>query len=500
MRVESLLKNQAQKEFVAIIHGHESITYADWHKQSRNLSEKINEYTQCCQRHIGILLPNSIDFAVSYFACVYAHKIIVPIDVDATSHEIMKIIEFCEIDCLITTTAIFLEKLSRLEQYQYQLNCILVDAGGLAVINRERPYIKKTIDLNPDYNYETPYLILHTSGTTNNPQYVMLSQKNIMSSLQASMALLKITEESSSLIVLPMQYVYCHTSQFLLHVYAGAQIVIADELSTPQYLLTLVQNYGITNFASVPSLLIGLADYKGSSSFDLLSLEFICFGGGMMQSEILKRLMHRYSSVKFLQGYGLTECSSRVTLSPEDSVHSKFGSVGKPVPGVTVNILDPNGKTLAPGETGEIVVSGNNVMVGYFKQDDETKKVLADQRFYTGDVGYLDADGFLYLCGRKKNIIIRGGKNIFPEEIETILLLHPRIHDAYVYKKENQYYGEVPCAKLVAEGDVTKETVIAHCRGYLSEYKIPRIIQFVQMIQKTCNGKVKRENEWIRAL
>lgn len=179
-------------------------------------------------------------------------------------------------------------------------------------------------------------------------------------------------------------------------------------------------------------------------------------------------------------------------LLPEDSIR-KIGSVGKAIPNVEVEIMDCNECVLAQGEIGEIVVRGPNVMLGYFKREDLTKKTLLNGWLHTGDLGYIDKDGYLYLTGRKKNIIISGGINIYPEEIEELLMNHPAVSECCVISEQHYLLGEIPIAKIVLKQDfIDSNELYKYCKHNLSNYKIPKRFDFVSELSKTYNGKVKR--------
>lgn len=210
----------------------------------------------------------------------------------------------------------------------------------------------------------------------------------------------------------------------------------------------------------------------------------------------IEELVKRFPSIGFIQTYGQTECSPRVTaLLPSDAL-KKIGSVGKPIPNVQIKICDENGKAADFYEKGEILVNGDNVMKGYYKRDEITCSVKIDSWLHTGDIGYLDEEGYLYLVGRKKNIIISGGINIYPEEIEQMLMNYGGVKESYVYGIEHDILGEVPVAEIVLKDDefLNVNEILNFCKERLAPYKVPKKIKVVKSLEKTYNGKIKRVN------
>jgi long-chain acyl-CoA synthetase len=289
-----------------------------------------------------------------------------------------------------------------------------------------------------------------------------------------------------------MCFGYCNTAQFLTHIYLGASIIILDTMFLPKQFFQIVEQERITNFNCVPSMLLMLLEYKYSDKYDYSSLRYICFGGSKMPESKLKMLIEKYSAIGFVHTYGQTECSPRVSaLMPQDSL-LKLGSVGKPIPGVRVKIINEAMEECLEDEIGQIIVSGPNVMKGYYKQPEITNDTILDGWLYTGDLGYKDKDGYLYLTGRLKNMIITSGINIYPEEIEEIILEHNSVSDVCVVGENDEILGEVPVAKVVLKSEVDPRILIDYCKERLASYKIPVRFDYSTELPKTYNGKIVR--------
>lgn len=485
-RIEEILENKKNDDKIAIIHNNNSITYSQLYKGAANICEIIKEKT-INSINIGIILPNSINYALAYFSILFSKKTVVPIQPKSTIDEIKNILAFCEIDLIISDSS-FLKTADLISNsYKYSFSVYYIDLDK-TIIYKKSDYINKSeLDKNKIVNNKIA-IMLHTSGTTSNSKIVMLSHKNLVSNIESNICSLNLTQNETTLICLPMCFGYCNTAQFLTHIYLGAKIVIMDLPFIPSRFFDIVNSNNVTNTTMVPTMLVMLNNY--THGFNSKStLKFICFGGGTVSNKMINSLMNKYNSIRFIQTYGLTECSPRVTAMISSLYNkNKIGSVGKPIPNVKIKIEKID------NEFGEILISGPNVMVGYYKNDVLTSKIIEDGWLHSGDIGYLDNDGFLFITGRIKNVIISGGINIFPEEIENIILNIPGINNVLVYGKEHNILGEIPCAKVVLENKkITKNEIKKYCKQKLSDYKIPVEIDFVNKLEKTYTGKLKRK-------
>lgn len=488
----TLLEKQKENKKIAIKYGDASITYKDWYEKSVGFSRKINETASDASINIALFLPNSIDYAIAYFSILFSDKVVIPIGTETKGLELLSVLKYCEIDLIVTCTKYQENILEYLSEYDYQMKILFLDNEEIFTVNKNLQFIKKS-SLHLNGSEDDTAVMLHTSGTTSSPKRVMLSHGNLINNIQSNILSLQLIETDIVLISMPMYFGYCNTAQFLTHTYLGASMVIMDGLFFPKRFFQKVQDEKITNFTGVPSMLLMLLEYKYADKYDISSLRYICFGGGSMPVIQLKSLMTKMKNVGFVQTYGQTEASPRTTaLLPKDSL-SKIGSVGKPIPFVDVQVVDSFGHTLNSGKIGEIVIHGKNVMKGYYKQGKLTKKKIKNGWLYTGDLGYLDCDGYLYIIGRKDNVIISGGINIYPEEIEEVLLQNPQVKEACVISEKHKYLGEVPVAKIVLnEHANTSIDFKEYCMQRLTDYKIPVRFEIFDKLEKTYNGKIKR--------
>lgn len=492
MRVEDLLYRQRNNSKVAIKCGKEEITYEDWHYHSYLLSKIINKNGTKESLTVTIFLPNSIQYAIAYFGILYSGKVIIPIDIKAKEIELHATLEYCESDIIITNNQYMKYIDNVIMEYTYGVTIINIDTNQVINKYNQKELVPKSKLLIKQGNEDDVTIMLHTSGTLANPKRVMLTHSNLICNVESNIKSLQLSVEDNVLIALPMFFGYCNTAQFLTHIYLGASMVILDTIFFPKIVLKLIQDEKITNFTAVPSMLLMILDYEYLDKYDFSSLRYICFGGGFMPIEKLKLLIQRFHSVGFVQTYGQTECSPRVTALLPQYALDYIGSVGKPIPNVKINIMDKEENILEANQIGEIVVQGQNIMKGYYKQPDITAQTIKNGWLHTGDLGYINDEGFLYLSGRIKNIIISGGINIYPEEIEYTLLQHSKVSEVYVYGQEHSILGEVPVAKVVLKEKVELQELKQYCKKNLAAYKIPVKFIIVNELPKTYNGKLKR--------
>lgn len=492
MRISELLKRQENNGALAIKHGNEIITYQQWHLEALKIANTLSGIIESSSLCITIFLPNSIDYAKAYFAIQYMNRIVVPIGTQAKSDEILSTLKYCESDLIITNSQNISYVKECLKNYIYKVFIYNIDTLDVYVGNSADRLVEKSNSLSQCGSDDDVAIMLHTSGTTSNPKRVMLTHSNLINNIESNISSLNLTQNDRVLISMPMYFGYCNTAQFLTHLYLGASIIILNSMFLPKQFFQTVEQEKITNFTGVPSMLLMLLDYRYADKYDYTSLRYVCFGGGKMPENKLKMLIEKYQTIGFVQTYGQTECSPRVTALLPTFALSKLGSVGTPIPGVQLKIVSEEMQECKENEVGEIIVTGKNIMKGYFKQLKITNETIINGWIHTGDLGYLDKDGFLYLTGRKKNMIISGGINIYPEEVEQIMLEHEAVAEVCVVAEEHERLGEVPVAKVILKSEVTKKELAAYCSSRLANYKVPTKYEFVSELTKTYNGKIKR--------
>ncbi len=487
MKVKDILFRQKENEKIALIYGNERMSY-------RELYEAVTEHVDFLKekrinRNIGVFIGNSIDYAKAYFTILFNDKIIIPIENNISKDMMCTIVEYCELSLIIVNNTSITSLYSMLEDFNIKVDIYNIETKEYITMNETQSYI-----MEGEENLDDVVIMLHTSGTTSNPKRVMLTNENLITNIESNVKSLGLVENDRCLIVLPMFFGYCNSSQFLSHLYVGASIVIYDSTFYPKKFLSIIDKEMCTNTTCVPSMLYMIVKNCEREKYNLSSLKYLCFGGGRVSIELIKKLFVFFDKTGIVQTYGQTEASPRVTcLLPEDAEY-KIGSVGKPIPNVEVKIFDELDNEVEPEVIGEIVVRGKNVMKGYYKNPEITNEILRNGWLHTGDLGKFDNAGYLYIVGRIKNIIISGGLNIYPEEIEEVLISTGKVKDALVTAEQHNILGEIPVAKIVPlDGVITsQEELLKICMDKLPTNKIPRRIEICEKLEKTYTGKIKR--------
>lgn len=484
--LSSILELQANDcpDAIAVATEQVTVTYSELFQYSNTLATQLSEFKP---HTVALLTTRSPEYLVAYFAILKIGAIVVPIDIQLTPPEIQRTLDYCKTDLILHN--------SDVEQL---INSLKTQSDSVVAIEFTLKNLSITDNSSNANNRENRIvassdtaLMLHTSGSLTTPKRVMLTHEGLINNARAHCLHLNLFPTDKVLIVLPMYFGYCNTAQIIAQFLLGGTLFLMQGLFTPKRCLQLIEHFGITSVTVVPSMLIQLQESVNPADYNLTGLKQICFGGAPFPVERLRKLFITYPNVAFCQTYGLTEAGPRITGVKPDEYQQLIGSVGTTLPGVTIKILkEPN------SEIGEIIVKSAGLMKGYFERPQETAEVLQDGWLYTGDLGWIGSRNELYLAGRRKNIIIKNGVNIYPEEIESVLLQHPAIQGALVYGKPHPIFGESVHADVVIEGDaiILAEEIKYYLRVNLAGYKIPSI-NIVSSLLKTYNGKIKRHQE-----
>jgi long-chain acyl-CoA synthetase len=334
-------------------------------------------------------------------------------------------------------------------------------------------------------------LLIYTSGTTGRPKGVMLDHANLNAMCGMVIEAFSLTETDHSLLVLPLFHVNGIVAGTLSPLLAGGRTTIAGRFS-PQTFWSRIEQSRATYFSAVPTIYTMLADLPADVRPDTSSVRYAVCGAAPASVELLAKFESRYGT-PIVEGYGLSEGTCASTVNPLDGKR-KAGTVGLPLPGQKIKIVDSDGEPVADGNAGEVIIQGPNVMRGYLNRPEDTAKTLVDGWLHTGDVGRLDKDGYLVLVDRAKDMIIRGGENIYPKEIETVIYQLPEIAEAAVVGRANPVYGEEPVLFVAPNSGqpVDVERIRDHASRFLSKYKLPVEITVLDELPKNPVGKIDK--------
>ena len=453
---------------VAIETETEKLTFFDLHERALALAGYLQQAFGINKgMKVAFLQENTVEMVLSYHALSYLGAIAVPLNIRLSTNELYWQIEDSEARLLLYDDS----------QARKLINGETTHPIQLCNINKI-PLDKREINDGDirEINLEDSHTIIYTSGTTGKPKGVILSYRNHWGSAIGSVLNLGLTTEDKWLACVPLFHV-SGLSILMRSVIYGMTVRLHRRFD-PEEINHAIIHHNVTTISVVSAMLTKMLDALGDQTYPD---HFRCMllGGGPVPTPLLNTCLEK--NIPVYQTYGLSETASQiVTLSPEYMI-SKAGSAGKPLFPSQIKIVDEQGHVLNNGLEGEIIVKGPNVTSGYYKRPEANQKALKDGWLYTGDVGYLDDEGFLYVLDRRKDLFVSGGENIYPAEIESVLLTHPDIEEAGVVGMKDEKWGRVPCAfiKLKSNANVTDSDVQMFCRDYLANYKVPQKIYVV---------------------
>jgi long-chain acyl-CoA synthetase len=425
---------------------------------------------------LAIMLPNRVELVTSMFAAWRLGAAVTPVNPALTAQEARYQIDDAAATLIVADDA-SAEKLRDIGRPIIPMNDVASPA---------RPETPVPVSSAPD----TLALLIYTSGTTGRPKGVMLDHANITATADRVVAWFDMDRDTRCLLVLPLFHVNGIMVSVVSPLLAGGSTFIADRFDANNFWAT-VERARPTFFSAVPTIYALLVSRPGSQP-DTRNLRYVICGAAPMPRELIAEFEHRYG-VPVVEGYGLSECTVCCTANPLHGLR-KPGTVGLPLPGVDVGVVDSDGRLLPAGVAGEVVVRGPNVMRGYLGRPEESERTLRGGWLHTGDVGRFDQDGYLTLVDRVKDLIIRGGENIYPKEIEDVLYAHPAVLEAAVVGQPDTVFGEQPVAFVVFRpGRVATPTdLVDHCRQSLARYKVPREVYIEEALPKNAIGKIAK--------
>lgn len=487
----------------AIIHGTERRTYRALDEAANRTANALLAADVNPGDRVGLLMHNSAAYVSSYFGILKAGAVAVPLNTSATRETVLFILRDAGIKVMIAHK-------SRRGPDAVEI----FSEAGLATVFLDRidspddrappkgagPILTPLCQALAGASAEPPprrsgphdlACLFYTSGSTGEPKGVMLSHANIRENTKAIVQYLELTPDDKVMVVLP--FFYCYGASIMhTHFLAGGSLVLENQFLYPNRVLDLMEAEGVTGFSGVPYTFAILLRWSNLRRYHLESLRYVTQAGGAMAPAQIQEFRSILPHTRFFVMYGQTEASARLSYLPPEFLDSKLGSIGRGIPGVELSVLDEQGLPVAPGQVGEIVARGPNIMLGYWNNPGETRRALGEKGLQTGDLARVDEDGFIYIVARKKDFIKAGGHRVSAREVEDVILEEPSVLECAVVSIEDETMGEAVKAYVVPVDWPSRNTekILGWCKQRLAPYKVPRFIEFMRSLPKNAAGKV----------
>ncbi len=478
----------------AIFFNDQTISYAQLAATVERVAAGLAKLGVGRGERVALLLPNCPQFVYAYIAAARLGAMAVPMNPILAPEEVAYIVEDSASKVLVAverTAPLALAMGERCACVEH----VVVAAEEIpeGALDFRALVAEDTSALPEPPGAEELACLQYTSGTTGRPRGAMLTHANLLADAAASAEAVHMAEGDVFLSVLPLFHVFGATVTMIIPITLGAASAYLPRFE-PLAVLETIQRAGVTIFCGVPSMFAVLAALRGPQGPDLSTLRLCISGGAALPLDLTPIIEERYDTT-LLEGYGPTEASPVVSCN-RTRESRKTGSVGPPLPGLHVQIRDEEGREVKVGEIGEICAFGPTIMRGYWNDAEKTAAAIRDGWLYTGDLGHVDADGYIYIVDRKTDMIIVGGLNVYPREVEDVIRLLRQVRDVAVVGSTSKLRGETVAAfvELHERESLDQRQIIEHCSEYLARYKVPRSVRFLQELPRSATGKIlKRE-------
>ncbi len=474
----------------AITFGDDTLTYGQFAERVDRLASALRAGGVGVGDRVGYLGPNHPDFLTTLIACARAGAVFVPLNFRLTGAELSYIIGDAGIGTLVVDASLTGEVDSVRDELSVTRWIAVTPADGWEsledVITASEPISEPTF-AGPDDNA----VIMYTSGTTGRPKGAMLTHGNLFWNNVNALLCLDVASSDRTLVCAPLFHIGGLNVTTLVTLQKGGQIVLMPAFD-PTAALKLIELHRITTMFGVPAMFLFMSQVPDFETADLSSIRFLVCGGAPVPEPLMRRYGER--GITFAQGYGLTETAPLALVMATDETERKVGAAGnKVLPLSDVRLVDASNNEVAVGEPGEICVRGPQVMAGYWRNEEATKAVIDDGSwFHTGDIGRVDEDGYVYVVDRVKDMVITGGENVYPAEVESVLYSHPSVAEVAVLGTPDEKWGEAVTAivALAPEMDLTLDELREFARDQLAGYKLPLRLEFIDALPRNPSGKV----------
>jgi len=498
MIVRDYLEKQAKERPTkpAILFKEEKITFSELNTLSNRLGNRLLKVGVKKGDRVVLLFENGPEFCVAYFAILKIGSIAVVLDFRLSPAEMEPIFQETEVTAVITSVRqkAFIDRVKKMVPNLQHIVVTGADGEDIRDWHSYEEIIEKESSekISIPLQEEDESLYLYTSGTTGRPKGVVLTNNHLTCFPETSHRAVLMSEQDTFGLVLPMSHI-AGPCILNLMVESGMTVCIIDEMK-PKKILDAIQNHRITYFSGTPSIYQLILNIPNWERYDCSSLRAVSMMGTVIPEQLMKGFAERYPHLQPVQGYGATETSPLLTMTHLKDAPRKMASAGKAAPRAELKIISQDGKEVEVGQIGEIIARGPQIMKGYFKDPEATAKKIKNGWYYTGDLGRFDEDGYLYILGRADDMVISGGLNVYPSEVETVLLKHPKVQEAAAVGIPDAKRGQVLKAIVVLKpGEkATRREILSFCKERLASFKIPRQLEFKDSLPKSSIGKIAK--------
>ncbi|HLJ03170.1 MAG TPA: long-chain fatty acid--CoA ligase [Solirubrobacteraceae bacterium] len=482
---QNLLITAAQHpERAALCFQDSAITYAELDSLTARLAGKLTDRGLRPGDRVGLMLPNVPEFAVAYYGVLRAGGAVVPMNVLLKEREATFYLGDSGARLIIGWASY--SRAALIAADEVGAECLVLSPGSLREVLEEVEPLGSVVARDRS----DTAVILYTSGTTGKPKGAELTHSNLAINADVAKQLFSASPDDVILGALPLFHSFGQTCGLNVAVSSGASLALIERFDAGR-VLSLIEEHGVTVFEGVPTMYAALLNHPEREQFDVRSLRVCVSGGAALAVELLRGFEEAFGCM-ILEGYGLSETSPVACFNHPNRIR-KPGSIGTPVEGVEMRLVGDDRREVAPGEVGEIAIRGHNVMKGYWRRPEATAEAIDEAGwFYSGDLARVDSDGCFYIVDRKKELIIRGGYNVYPREIEEVLYEHPSVREAAVIGIADQDLGEEvgACVALKPGAELTESELREFVKANVAAYKYPRVVWFVDELPKGPTGKI----------
>jgi acyl-CoA synthetase (AMP-forming)/AMP-acid ligase II len=475
----------------AVVQGHRRVHYGELWANIQGIAAFLRAQGVARGDRVAVVLENCPEYIASYYGALAVGAVAVGMNAAARSREIGRWLEHCGARWVVLDAGH-----PDYEELASRQGCGVIVVGATPAADGRVSWVDAAATPPAallEVEAADPAAIIYTSGTTGRPKGVVLTHGNLSANTAAIVDYLRLTAADRVLNLLPFFYSYGN-SVLHTHLAVGGTLVLENHLVYPQKILSRIAEERITGLPGVPSTFALLLQASELSESPLARLRYLTQAGGAMTPRNISRVREQLGSVELFIMYGQTEATARLTYLPPALIGEKLGSVGRPVAGVELEIRDDAGQRMPTGVTGQVCVRGASVMAGYYADREATEAVLRDGWLHTGDLGYLDADGCLYLEGRRSDMIKSGAHRLSPLDIEDVIAMLPEVAEVAVVGVPDEVLGEAIKAVVTLRPGAILDamTIQRHCVQQLPRYKVPRTVEFADRLPRTSSGKIMR--------